>query len=236
MSWQVAAFISFAWTFCVSFSRLYNGYHFPLDVFGGLMIGTFVVLSHFYFIRHVLEFFSMTTNILVPIFYIVTGLLIVWCHPRPPETPNGTLPESATLLGVVVGAILVGWINYVFNIPISFVVEQPLLSYLPGLQWFITRYQFIFHASRFLIGGVIAIVTRFIGKLILTEIVARTVMEFRNTPIMSQSQQDAQCLVKYFSYMLISLGVGSIAPLAFNLIGINGPRDYLLVLTSCAWC
>eukprot|EP01098_Paradermamoeba_levis_P008673 TRINITY_DN3586_c0_g1_i1.p1 TRINITY_DN3586_c0_g1~~TRINITY_DN3586_c0_g1_i1.p1 ORF type:complete len:396 (+),score=80.81 TRINITY_DN3586_c0_g1_i1:132-1319(+) len=210
------------WFFSVSFSRLYNGFHSPIDIAGGLVFSS-LLLTIFFNFRDNLNLSCSSENIFVPIVLFTAGLLGLFYHPRPPE-PNAVVSESALVIGVAMGAACSCWVNF------KLVGSQCLSSLAPDATdktGFLSQFPLV---SRCLVGLLTLGIVRLIGKLTYRSFITKFILPYRSffqkysNPQSASETEVKEILTKYFTYFTISITTVTILPFVFAFLDV-GPQN-----------
>lgn len=225
VSTSTALFLTVLWFGSISFSRLYNGLHTPIDVATVFCIGVILLTFFYTFLRHIIDCIHASSSIFVPIFELGFGATVVYFHPRPP-VPSSVLPESTLVIGVATGAWLAKWLINAFNIPQCFIIFDPLLSTYgsEGVKEFFSG-GFVLGFTRFFSGILILAATRFFAKKFFNFLckLGFDIAGYRN-----YDRLNLELAVKYLNYASLGVAVGVPAQYMFKYIGLSTPMDTTL--------
>jgi hypothetical protein len=247
----------------VGISRIYNGFHAPLDVFFGIVLGVVMLSLWFFGFKDIIDCAgSPSSNLYVmPIFVICLGALILFFHPRP-LYPTCSLLESSQLIGIAVGAVISMRFVMEYRIPVNFFPTEALLpKYLPGLYSLMLKSPLLFHFTRFFFGWLSYETARFIGKGIgrnvfpilvsfydnltakniphntegyILAYTAQGMVKIKKSEIREKDrEQTVLVLTKFMTYMLVAAGVGIAAPILFQYLGLYLARDARMIKSVC---
>jgi len=210
LSFGTAAFLTFILAASVIFSRLYNGYHSPLDVGGGAIIGLITVTSWYISIRYWYDTFLMWNSFYAPMLALVIGASMVVLHPRPNE-PTAALPESGMLFGsaagTTIGVQFGGLIDYASILGVAPRVTFPFLLEPVTLQ-----------ITRFIVGILIVAILRDINKKMFTGLVRKFYPDEKDSNWVTTN-------VKFLNYLVISFAITSWIQIVFHLLGLQTDYD-----------
>lgn len=128
---------AFLWVVWIAASRIYLGFHTPIDIFTGIVMGL-VVLQAFMGVEDTFEFLPR-----IPLFYFVPSMLLIsgYClrmHPLPP-TPTPSFEFSTSFMGVMVGVMTGAVSNESFLVsktnPAIFLTFEGFLWYFIKIFW-----------------------------------------------------------------------------------------------------
>jgi len=195
----------------VIFSRLYNGYHSPLDVAGGATVGLLFTTVWYFFLRYWLDKLLMWNSFFAPVLAFLIHFAMILLHPRPTE-PTPALPESGMLFGAAAGNVIGSQMNTLFDV-------HAILGTPPTSFWleFIRSSSLVLSVTRFMFGMIIVMLVRAIGKMVFTHIIKQIYPD----------EKDANwvvTLVKFFNYFVISLFISFGIIAIFHLVGLQ--QDY----------
>jgi len=210
ISFSVASFLLFWSASSVIFSRMYNGYHSPLDVFGGSVIGLSIVGIWYNFIRNWFDLLLMWKSIYAPITSFMVSIFMIIFHPRPPE-PTAALPESGMLFGTAAGATIGVQLNTLFDM-------QSILGPTHEDRAMFFRNAWLLQISRFIVGMVIVILLRTVGKLLFTKLVKKFYPD-------EKDNNWVLTLVKYLNYFSISFAILFWIQIVFHQLGLHTDYD-----------
>jgi membrane-associated phospholipid phosphatase len=211
VSLPVATVLIFVIAGSVIFSRLYNGYHSPLDVAGGSVIGLLFLGLWYTSWRHWFDQYLMWTSVYAPLVTFAVGACMVIFHPRPPE-PTAALPESGMLFGAATGTVIAVQLSNIYDI-------QAFLGPPPDTLFSFLR-ESVLHVqtTRFLLGMVIVAVVRSVCKLLFTSIVKRFYPDAKDANWVT-------AVVKFLNYMMISFAITFWIQMIFHKLGIHTDHD-----------
>jgi len=202
-SFGTAAFLTFILAASVIFSRLYNGYHSPLDVGGGAIIGLITVTSWYISIRYWYDTFLMWNSFYAPMLALVIGASMVVLHPRPNE-PTAALPESGMLFGsaagTTIGVQFGGLIDYASILGVAPRVTFPFLLEPVTLQ-----------ITRFIVGILIVAILRDINKKMFTGLVRKFYPDEKDSNWVTTNVKFFELLGYQFCHHLLDSGCVSSA-------------------------
>lgn len=212
LSLPIATILIFVIAGSVIFSRLYNGYHSPLDVAGGACIGFSFLFLWYFSWRHWLDDYLMWNSVYGPLVTFAIGASMIIFHPRPPE-PTAALPESGMLFGAATGTVIAVQLSNVYDMQ-AFLGPPPtdtLLSFV--------RESFLhIHISRFLLGMIVVATVRAVFKLVFTRVVKRFYPDVKDANWVTT-------LVKFLNYMMISFAIIFWIQIIFHRLGIHTEHD-----------
>eukprot|EP01097_Dermamoeba_algensis_P004684 TRINITY_DN3022_c0_g1_i1.p1 TRINITY_DN3022_c0_g1~~TRINITY_DN3022_c0_g1_i1.p1 ORF type:complete len:405 (-),score=46.12 TRINITY_DN3022_c0_g1_i1:198-1412(-) len=213
---MIAAF----WFLNISFSRLYNGFHSPVDIIGGSLIMT-LLLVLFFNTRDLVDRFCTTDNVFVPMTTFSLGLLSLYLHPRPP-TVNPVVGESALVIGVCFGSVCGAWLNFKNNIPSAMNMELFSYSspYLPSFLYYSPAF------SKLVIGSLTLGLVKAVGKPMFKWLNSSLIIPYKNSLLNPQKDAEKKpwsltdteltvILTKYFTYFTVSLATTTLLPVIF---------------------
>jgi len=210
-------------SFCslsVIFSRLYNGYHSPLDVLGGSIFGLSLIPLWYHSIRHWVDSLLMWNSIYAPMFALIAALCMVVFHPKPAE-PTAALPESGMLFGTCAGTIIAVNLPTILNV--RTLLGAPAIIDASGPFAAIAESDFRLHAVRFFIGILIVVPLRHLCKVVYTRAIRKIYPQ-------EKDMNWVITLVKFINYFHISFTILFLIPVLFHCIGLA--TDYDLIPTS----
>jgi len=210
LSYGAAIFITFILAASVIFSRLYNGYHSPLDVCGGALIGFLTVSTWYASIRYWYDTFLMWNSIYAPILALLIGASMVFFHPRPNE-PTAALPESGMLFGSAAGTTIGvqcgGIIDYASFLGVAPRITFPFLLEPLALQ-----------VMRFVVGILIVAILRDVNKKVFTGLMKKIYPDEKDSNLVTTH-------VKFLNYLVISFAITSWIQIVFHLLGLQTDYD-----------
>eukprot|EP01102_Stenamoeba_stenopodia_P011854 TRINITY_DN3668_c0_g1_i2.p1 TRINITY_DN3668_c0_g1~~TRINITY_DN3668_c0_g1_i2.p1 ORF type:complete len:412 (+),score=41.73 TRINITY_DN3668_c0_g1_i2:153-1388(+) len=230
VSLPTALFFTVLWFGSISFSRLYNGLHTPIDVITGFCIGVILLTFFYTFLRHVVDCINASSALIVPIFELSFGAAIVYLHPRPP-VPSSVLPESTLVLGVATGAWLAKWLINAFDIPQCFIIFDPLLPTYgsDGVKTFFSS-GVALGFTRFFSGILILAATRYFAKKFFNFLCK---LGFEIAGYRNYDRLNLELAVKYLNYTSLGIAVGVPAQYLFKYVGLSTPLDTTLGDGTC---
>jgi len=232
VSVSVAFLVNVTWWASISFSRLYNGLHTPIDVASGFVLALTILFVWHSILRHLVDCITDITAFYIPFLELAFGALLVYLHPRPP-VPSSVLPESTLVIGVATGAWVVKWLVIVFDVPNCFAISDPLLAtYGPeGLQDMLSG-GFALSFTRFFLGILVLGLTRLCAKKFFFFLIT---LGLDIAGIRNYDKLNVELAVKYLNYVSLGIAVGIPAIYMFKYIGINTALDDTLTQPFCAW-
>jgi len=211
LSFSTAALLTAWCSGSIIFSRMYNGYHSPLDVLGGFVIGIGTFGTWYWFLRYWFDLLLMWNSIYAPLTSLCIGTLMVVYHPRSPE-PTAALPESGMLFGTATGTTI--GVQLLTLLDMHSILGPPH----EDRALFFRETSFRLHAARFLMGMIIVLLLRTVGKSIFTKLVKRFYPDDKDI-------NWAVTLVKFLNYSVISFAMSFWIPIVMHVAGIHADID-----------
>jgi len=196
----------------IIFSRMYNGYHSPLDVAGGAVLGFSVCIIWYVSIRYWLDTLVMWKSFYVPLIILLISLSMVLLHPRPDE-PTTALPESGMLFGTAGGVTIGAHLSTLFDW--KTILGPPVMSSFTAS---LRETNFSLQLSRFILGMILVAISREIGKRSFTMLAKKLYpsdkeMNWRMT------------IVKFLNYWSIGFAICFWIMIIFHCVGLHTDYD-----------
>lgn len=203
-------------------SRIYNGYHTPMDVCGGATYGVLVAIIWYFFLRYCLDFLLLWNSFYAPmVAFAIPALLLIY-HPRPPEA-TAAIPESGMTLGTSAGTVIGVQMGNLLNL--STVIEPYTLPKDSVFSPFVAT-EFALHLTRFLVGMVIVAIIRSVCKAYYTKLVQQY---YAGSPV-EKDVNWIQAVVKFLNYFTIAFAITSWIQVVFRFIGLHTDYDLTVPL------
>lgn len=203
-------------------SRIYNGYHSPMDVLGGAAYGLVVALLWYFSLRYFLDVLLMWNSYYAPMVGFAIPALLLLYHPRPPEA-TAALPESGMTLGTTAGTVTGVQIANLLNLSAAF---EPATFSKDGRFNAVLDTEFTLQLARFLLGIVIVMVIRIVCKTYYTKLVQQY---YAGSPV-EKDVNWIQAVVKFLNYFTIGFAITSWIQLVFRYFGLHTDYDLTLPL------
>jgi len=146
------------WSLSIASSRVYNGHHFLIDVFGGflLSVGILGIWSHY--LRFIVDSVIFSPSIFYPMMVIACAVLLLYIHPQA-ASPNPAAAETALVFGTCLGTMFAVWLQKSTQAATGF--GYTIMDPLPIFSdlWAIM-------AARFVIGVIAVATIREVSKLV----------------------------------------------------------------------
>jgi len=152
----------------------------------------------------------MWKSIYAPITSFMVSIFMIIFHPRPPE-PTAALPESGMLFGTAAGATIGVQLNTLFDM-------QSILGPTHEDRAMFFRNAWLLQISRFIVGMVIVILLRTVGKLLFTKLVKKFYPD-------EKDNNWVLTLVKYLNYFSISFAILFWIQIVFHQLGLHTDYD-----------
>ncbi|XP_019624265.1 PREDICTED: sphingosine-1-phosphate phosphatase 1-like [Branchiostoma belcheri] len=209
--WYPAGYmIGAAWCLLVCVSRLYVGMHNILDVLAGLTLSVLLTcfitpwldtIDHFNLHHPYSPLLVVSSYFMLCLFYPSGGQ---W------NTARG---DTAMIVGTCAGVIYGAWINTQYNLLLDPSIPPPYKVIWPNIQ------QLGLFAVRFVLGGIIAGISRAVVKPLTLHTVCRLFGESTEDP-KARSRAVVEVPYKFFTYGFLGLMVVCVIPIVFRVLGI----------------
>lgn len=216
-SFWVALALTCFYSGSIIISRLYLGYHSPLDVACGFVLGVVSLFFFYFFLRHVLDAWICLD---IPLKYgftisFLVGASFLYFHPQP-DTPTSAWAESAVCFGSTTGGVLGFLLKHKTNFssyigPISLIDPASFVGQIRDNR-------FYFFMARIVVGSMCVVVVRWLAKSIFLRVFTLYHGE--------KNQHRVAVPVKFFVYCTVGLGVILLAPAVFRWAGLFAAHDF----------
>lgn len=146
------------WSFSIAFSRIYNGHHFLVDVFGGFFLAMGILTVWTRYLRYIVDAAVLDPSVFFPLALLAAAVFLLYIHPQA-SSPNPAAAETALVLGVPVGTTFGVWLHLTFNVTTGF--GYKMMDPLPVFSNFL-----VVIIARFIIGVIAVAIVREASKFI----------------------------------------------------------------------
>lgn len=222
--------LALAWTLSVTFSRLYNGHHTPMDVTAGAILGVTFLAVFTTHLRPLVDSFALNSTLTGVFTLLGTGISILALHPVPPKVLTPAHAETGLVVGTATGTCLGLWLRNIYTPRIMYALWSA--SELPQVPLFLS-YPLLVYVLRFVVGVVIVATARAVVKKVGASLVL-SVARMLNIRYSKNNfkYSEAEVAVKYLTYTAIGFGAIWIAPVVFSFAGLHLPLDDVIIPKS----